>query len=504
MPNVDFHLPEVRALMPQYMLINDCVAGSISVKAKGVKYLPQPNPSDISEMNVRRYDQYRERAVFYNVTRRTTGGMVGQVFQQAPVIELPPKLKVLEKNATGTGVSLVGLAKSATRAVITKGRAGLFVDFPDVGDEVVSQQDVEKRGVRPTINFYEPEQIINWRIIDNGAEEILSLVVLKETYIVKDDGFEQTKRKQWRVLRLVGTVDEKNQPNGGFAFICEIWRESQTAPFKTYNPEGADGKPLDRIPFSFIGSENNDPELDEPPMFDLADLNIAHYRNSADYEEACFIVGQPTLALIGLTPEWYKEVLGSTIDFGSRGGIPLPVGGDAKLLQTNETTMAFEGMQHKERQMVALGAKLVEMKTVQRTATEAGIDANNETSTLVSTAENVSAAFTWAIETAGLYAGSSGGKFELNKEFDLSRLTPEEQKAVIATWQAGGISRTEMRNRLRHGGLATQDDKTAFAEIDAEQQAQREVAAEELGTQTDEAIRVQAAKDKATKKAAVA
>jgi len=488
MPNVDFHLPEIRAYMPMYQLINDCVAGSIAVKGKGVKYLPKPAPADLSKENGLRYDQYRERAVFYNVTRRTLGGLVGQMFDQEPIIKLPEALKVLETDATGTGIGIVGLAKGLARSVVSKGRGGLFVDYPDAA-EATTLQELEENGVRPTINYYKPEQIINWRVEARGAEEVTTLVVLKEPYVIKDDGFEQVKRTQWRVLKLTGLRGTDGQLTGKSAYSCEIWRDNRTAPWKTFNPTDAAGNPLNDIPFKFVGAENNDPDIDEPPMFDLADLNVAHYRNSADYEETCYVVGQPTLVLAGLTAEWYKDVLGGRVDFGSRGGVPLPVGATAELLQVQENTMAFEGMGHKERQMVALGAKLVEQKQVQRTATEAGIDANNETSTLVSSAENVSAAMTWAIEVAGQYAGTTGGEFTLNTEYELNTLSPGEQKEVIATWQAGAISWTEMRTRLRHGGLATQDDKTAKKEIDEEMEAQATADAETLATQTDETIR---------------
>lgn len=490
MPNVDFTLPEVRAYLPMYGLINDCVAGSFAVKKKGVKYLPKPSPADQSDENKLRYEQYTERAVFYNVTRRTLGGLVGQMFAQDPeVMELPGRLSVLEADATGTGVGLVGLAKGMARPVLSKGRAGLFVDYPDAA-EAVSLKQLEENGVRPTVNYYQPEQIINWRVEARGAEEVLTLVVVREEYVAKDDGFEQSKKKQWRVMKLVGTVDQKTeQLTGESQYVCEIWRDDKSAPWRTFNPTDSAGNPLTEIPFKFVGAENNDPDVDEPPMYDLADLNVAHYRNSADYEEACYVVGQPTLVLVGLTADWYKTVLKGRVDFGSRGGIPLPVNADAKMLQVQENTMAFEGMQHKERQMVALGAKLVEMKTVQRTATEAGLDANNETSTLISTAVNISEALTWALEVAGRYVGVTGGKFLLNTQYEINTLTPEEQKAVIATWQAGAITFKEMRARLRHGGLATEDDDKAKTEIDAEAQAMADKEAEALATQTDESIR---------------
>ncbi|MBL1368232.1 DUF4055 domain-containing protein, partial [Acinetobacter baumannii] len=109
---------------------------------------------------------------------------------------------------------------------------------------------------------------------------------------------------------------------------------------------------MDEIPFMFVGSHNNDPEIDNPPMYDLAELNIAHYRNSADYEEAVYMMGQPTYWFSGLTKEWIKEVLGGKIQLGSVGGVLLPANSSAGLLQPTPNTMAKEAMDQKENQMV--------------------------------------------------------------------------------------------------------------------------------------------------------
>ena len=57
--------------------------------------------------------------------------------------------------------------------------------------------------------------------------------------------------------------------------------------------------------------------------------------------------------------------------------------------------------------MVALGAKLVEQKQVQRTATEAAIDDAAETSVLGSCVRNVEAAYRWALQVCCDFVGAS-------------------------------------------------------------------------------------------------
>lgn len=458
MPNVSHRRKEYRDLLPQYDLIEDCVNGERAVKARRTIYLPQPNAELQTPENMTRYDAYLTRAVFYNVTKRTLAGLVGEVYLRNPVVEIPNILDAVHWDATGGGITLEQLSKRACQWSLSSGRTGLFVDYPRT-DKPASRADIDNGNIRPILRIFDAKKVINWRTLRKGAREYLSLVVIEDEYVVNDDGFMQSMAKEWLVLRM----DESNR------YVQERWR-TESDKVEELVPLGSDGKPLDEIPFIFIGSENNDAEPDNPPLYDLASLNIGHYRNSADYEESCYIVGQPTPFLSGLSEEWVKNILKDTVSLGSRTAIPLPAGGQAGLLQARENSMPFEAMQHKERQMVALGAKLVEARTVQRTAKEAEQEKATELSTLSSVAQNVSSAFTWALEWCARFVGVSDAKikFELNTEFDLTRLSPEERRQLIEEWQAGGITWDEYRDNLRRGGIAKLDDDEAKKRIQQE------------------------------------
>jgi len=498
-PNVSFVHPSLAALMPQYTLIRDAIAGETAVKNAKTTYLPMPDKLDKSDENKARYADYLARAVYYNVSRRTLGGLVGQVFTKDPIFKLPPQLAVLEKNVSGSGVTLKQQSKKALNYTLAFSRCGLHVDYPkttkDGDDEdsegVVTVADIASNRVRPTINLYSPLEIINWRMTEDGAEEKLSLIVLLESFVASDDGFEIKNAAQFRVLRLENGV-----------YTQEIWREPQPTNFngekipkgknfarhEKFTPRGPDGKPLDYIPFMFIGSDNNDPSPDNPNFYDLASLNLAHYRNSADYEDSCFIVGQPTPVVSGLTEDWLKDVMGGVVKFGSRGGIPLPAGAKAELLQASENTMIKEAMETKEKQMVALGAKLVEGKPVQKTATEAKQDKASEVSSLSSATLNVQDAYVWAIGVAAMFTGSEAADdcITLNTDFDIMNMSPEERRQTIEEWQKGAITFEEMRTVLRKSGTATEDDKAAKNSIAEDSAEALRLAAEAMGDGMDE------------------
>lgn len=465
MANVKYKRKELKDAEKRYTLIRDCIEGEITIKQRATVYLPMPIGEDDDAANSKRYDAYKKRATFYNVTKRTLDGLCGQIFMRAPMVQVPDKLDVVVKNADGGGVDLEHLAKRACDFVVGYGRAGLFVDYPAVEGGATLKQ-LADGDVRPTMTLYAPEKIINWRTTERGALTLLSLVVLEEDYVDSDDGFEAKMKTQWRVLRLTGTV-----------YSVEIWRQtgdSKQGAFTRFSnaiPTDASGKTLDKIPFTFIGAKNNDDTIDEAPLYDIASLNVAHYRNSADYEESAFMVGQPTPVFSGLTEDWVKNVLKGKVMLGARGAISLPVGGAATLLQASPNSMPFEAMGHKEKQMIALGARLVEQNAVVRTASEATIDYTTESSILASAAKNVNTAFAQALRWCGAFIGVDEGAeivFNLNTDFDIAKMSPEQRRQLIEEWQTGAISWEEVRANLRKSGIATMDDEKARAVIDEE------------------------------------
>jgi hypothetical protein len=54
------------------------------------------------------------------------------------------------------------------------------------------------------------------------------------------------------------------------------------------------GKPLDFIPFTFLSTDDNTAEVDEPPLIDLVNVNLSHYRTCADLEHGAHFTGLPT------------------------------------------------------------------------------------------------------------------------------------------------------------------------------------------------------------------
>jgi hypothetical protein len=476
MSSVKWKRPELIAVEPIYRMINDCIDGELAVKNKGAVYLPMPCSDDVSPENKLRYEAYKNRAVFYNVTERTLNGLVGEIFSREPVTEVPTEMGAVIEDVNGENINLIQSSKRACEIVLSTGRCGLFVDYPVVEDGA-SVYDIKEGRIRPTLTIYEPLKIINWRTRLKGAENLISLVVLEELEEIYEDDFERKTNIQYRVLRLGPSRDNPyfDSETDKDIYTVEIYRMdgSKFLVAESYQPLDFSGAKMTEIPFVFIGSENNDTKIDSAPLYSLAALNIHHYMNSADYEESCYITGQPTPWATGLTQEWIDKVLNGRIALGSRGGIPLPPESSVGILQAEPNSMPFEAMTHKERQMAALGARIVEQSVVQRTATEASLESNVENSILSTVAKNVSDAYTSALNMASNFIGKlQESKYELNSDFDLANMTESERRQIISDWQAGAISRTEMRMNYKYSGMKLLEDEIALQEIESEKDAE--------------------------------
>jgi hypothetical protein len=494
MPQIDYTRDEVKRQLGKWTLIRDCLSGQEKIKEKGTEYLPMPNAADKSEENKERYKAYKLRATFMNAVDNTVQGLLGQVFAADPVLELPPSMEIMEEDADGAGMTLTQRAKKTLAETLALGRAALLVDFPKAfTDEATglerdfTRAEMQDGTARANILQFDPENVINWRTRLVGGKRVLSLVVIAMKYISYDDGFEIKEDDEWRVLKL----DDADE------YVCEVWRLTSTvsAPgttnarpanqfvlYTSYKPRDATGAPLKHIPFTFVGSLNNNDSPDKPPMYDIAVLNIAHYRNSADYEDSVYMVGQPTPVATGLTSSWIKEQWGDKpLQLGSRGIVPLPSGGDFKLVGADENKMVIEAINQKERQMAMLGAKLVEKKEVQRTLGEAQMERAQVESVLVQCAKNTAASIQQCLRWAAAFYGEDPEKvvFELSTDFAINKLTPEERKSLIAEYQGGLLAFEEARNALRQSGIAYLDDDKARASIDAEAQSRVDMAAAE-------------------------
>ena len=461
MPVSDHH-PEYDKCKYKWSMVRDCCEGSQSVKSArsnagqiqgtletelGSLYLPPPNPTDNSNENKHRYRAYVKRANFVNFTASTKDAFVGMAFSKPIVCELPQQLETMKEDINGNGESLESVAKRSLDEQLKTGRQGLLVDYPEVDMGLTLAQT---EGIKPYFKFYEAETIINWKTKYINGRNVLCMVVLQECYDEPIDEFSAEKKDRYRVLML----------NEDGIYIQRLYNEHDE--LLVIDEEGStdiiprmsDGQPWREIPFIFIGSVNNDSKPDKAPLYDIAEINIAHYRNSADYEESCFLVGQPTPVVAGLTQGWVDENFKNGLEIGSRAVIPLPEGGSASLLQASPNQMPEQGMINKEKQLIQIGAKIITDSGQAETAEAAKIRFAGQNSKLATVVGNIEDGYLIAFGWALMFAGGDGEvEFTINRDFYDRTIDPQLLMAKIQLLDRQVVSISDVRNYLRDSNI---------------------------------------------------
>ena len=381
-----------------------------------------------------RTKQYRQDAILTNFTNLTKVGLTGLVFRKDPKIELPPELEYLEDDMTGSGINHNQFAQKVVGDVLQTGRYGLLVDY---------YNDGMKAYVKP----YAAESIINWKTRQVNGECVLSLVVLKEQVLDdENDIFSQETKVQYRVLFL-NELDKYEQLvyNDG----CEL--------VERITPTDYNNNLFDKLPFIFIGSENNDSCIDYQPLYDMAIVNLGHYRNSADYEESIYISGQPYLVVnIGdMSKDDFDNANPNGVQMGSRKGLVVNSNGGATLLQANANQLAAQAMKEKLEQAAAIGARLIAPAGGRETAEAARIRYGSQYSALYTLGNNVEEGIEAALELACMFMGADPEmvEYELNDQYYDDTADPNLVAQQIMLLDRGVISADVIRDYGRRTGF---------------------------------------------------
>jgi len=448
---IDFQHKEYKEHIDQWEMIDAVCEADDDVQ----KYLIELNPLDRSPENRDRNKSYRERAVFYPVAARTTNGLLSMLFNDWPRLEVPTTLDYLATNCDGSGTSIYQQSQCVAEDIISIGRNGLFVTYPEV-EGPLSRADMASGRYTATIHEIDADRIINWRLSQVGSQMKLSLVVFREEIEeVQPDGYEVKCVTQLRELALVDGV-----------FFDRKWRKNKDDDtwfvFSESTPRDGSGNQWDEIPFIFVGAKSNTTDVDKTTMYYLAKLNIAHYRNSADYEDSTWFAGQAQPWMSGVTSNHIKMMQDNNMYVGSRNMLGVPAGETFGFASAPPNPAVRQAMMDKLDAMIGLGARYLQPNGASKTATQAENEAAITHSDLSLISSNISEAYTLAIQWVARYMNvtlSENDGYTLNKEFIEPDASPQEIQAIIAGFIQGAIPASDYFRWLQKVDL-TDDDKT--------------------------------------------
>ena len=418
------------------------VSGGAAVAAMRQLVLPRPGGMVDGE-----YDSYLTRALYMNATQRTHDSLVGLVMQRPAQSSMPTVLSDLVSYIDGRGSRLEDFARMALSEVLEVGGGLAVVDHPSRPAGVITAAQERALGLRPVVSWYPRESVLEARLgTVNGNEEFVFLK-LAETWLEVEDEWTQKEREAVRVYDMnEGRVRVRvfRKTASGWTLYLEAY------------PAGRTGNGLTYIPAVAFGPETN--SFGKPPLLDLIDVNLAHFRNSADLEHALHFTGLPTPYASGVDPSSLPSLtLGSSMGYvfeGENAKIQFASYGAEGLAALKQA------MDDKVQMMAALGARMLSPESRSAESGEAlAIRRGGENSALAKVADSVSRSIVLVLETLAEWENITGDiSFSLNVDYLPTRLAANDLTALVSAWQAGGITSLELFERLKTGGII-RDDK---------------------------------------------
>ncbi len=416
-------------------------------------YLRLINPSDTSDYNKNKNMGMINGAVLFNASARTLSGLMGLLFRSDPRWpEFTGGMDYLLKDADGAGLSLDHQAQLVSWNVTQVGRHGLLADMPrnEKGESVTL--DRVRRGYRASIKQYSAENIVDYHESVVDGAKVLDLLILREYKTVwNDNKIDRTEEEVFRAYRLDDDV-----------VTVQMYDKAMTATSEEIPIIAGGSESLDRIPFVFVGSVNNNPDYDPLPLEVLVDTNIGHYQESANLRVSSWdtSAAQPYIADDGyLSHKRRDEEKGKAVEVGSDIVHIMGTGGVYGFAQPSPNSLSSDLMAKDELRMVALGAQLITASGQAETAEAVRIKHGSDVSVLESISINVADAYMKMFEYCHKLMGIAYDDLAtaLNREFFDSKLTAQEVTAIVGAWQAGAISEMEKSIALQKGKIISED-----------------------------------------------
>lgn len=444
MPKLDTVNTQYAKHHKQWKRCRDMIEGQDAIHGAGIEYLPKLKGQTIDE-----YLAYMTRATVFNASGRTLDALSGMVFSSDPKITVPAAMTDWLGDISLDGTSLANLANMTVEELIAVGRIGLIVEHPSNTLDGITVGVAEALNLRPYIRMYTAECIHDWRTgTVNGAIDYTMVKLMEYVEVPGADEFQSSSVAQYRVLDLF---------NG--AYRVRMYRQDpqKKDEWLQFGEDAfplSNGQPLNYIPFVIANANDVGPSVCKPPLLDLVDQNLAHYRNTADFEHGLHFTGLPTPVVSGvqLDPPNQSLSIGSTTAWV----FPDPAAKASFLEFTGVGLKSLsDELKAKEHRMAVLGARMLDDQIRGAESTETTlIKYAGEHATLASIAKNAAEALRMALWYAAEWAGIDGEvAVALNTQYGAAKLTPQALTALVAAWQAGAISKETLFQNLQTGKI---------------------------------------------------
>lgn len=388
-------------MQSDFALVDALMGGTDAMRAAGTKYLPQfPLESDDA------YSIRKETSVLFPAYQKTHERMVGRVFAKPVRVAdaVSDQIKEICKNVDRQQRNLSVFASSVFGTAFNYGLSHILVDMPIATGETLA----DGRNL-PYMAHISPKNVLGWRESNGELTQLRLSDSIKE-----DDGeFGEV------VVPIVTVLEPKT------------WRKYKKDK-EGWSLYDSGENSLGKIPLVTIYAKRTGFMTGEPPLKELAHLNIKHWQSQSDQDNLIHVARVPLLVRIG-------NEGGGDITIG-KSVIDLPQNGNLRFVEHTGAAIGAgrQALQDLITEMQLIGAKLLQPSNGVMTATQAKEEGADTKSPLAMIAENLRDGLDAALQLmADWLKLGDGGNVDLTTDLD-NDLAPVESMSIVNTLVASG------------------------------------------------------------------
>ena len=428
------HLPtaEMVELNKKSKIIDDLLGGTATMRKAAQTYL--------FKMEMEEPDSYRkrlERSTLYPALSETLSEMTGRVFfNPIDVADVTEAVQALFDDVDLVGNNLDVFASRWFYSALAYGCSFALIDFTRV-EAVKSRAEEKALNARPYWVHIKPHQVLGIKTARvNGKQAITQFRYVVNEQI--EDGEFGVKTVKHVYVYEIGKVRKFSEAEGGFRLESELLLTAQN-------------RPLDFVPVvPFITKRNELTNAIEPPLMELAYLNVKHWQSQSDQDNITNIARVPLLAIYSDDEVKQLSIGGSAIH--------LPVDSSMQFVEHSGQAIAsgVESLKDLEEQMKTAGAKLLTKTALAMTDSQARDEAGKEISQLRLLANRFEDAIDLALEYTGHWLGIAKeqvGNVQISGNIENDLDPSASMASVIQLRNAGVISNQSTFDEAKRRGL---------------------------------------------------
>lgn len=427
-----------------WRLIHALLGGTQTMRDASQEWLPIEPAESLAS-----YDTRLNRAILYNGYRDTLNKLKNRPFTHPiTIIDLPEELTYLEDDVDGTGKALEIFIKEVLTNLIKYGIAHIYVDhsiLEEVAEGIEISKAEEKRlGARVFLTNISPADLIGWQITRINKTIELNQIRVQETIIESSGDYGD---------------EEANYINVYNKDTWEVHKQDEEDEDK-YNPIREGVTTLGKIPLITIYANRAGHMLADPPLMDLAWLNLAHWQSYSDQRNILRFSRFGLLFGKGM-PEKLAENP-NQLEIGPTKAI-LVTSTEAELKYVEHNGKAIEAGQKDiediEQKMRVLGNQPL-MKDLPNTATAERLDEGRTVSQLQAWIKalerGIKQAFGLACEWRDITPKETM-KVEIYSDFEAIVLGGSDKELLLKMKEANEITGTRFLREQQRRGVFSQD-----------------------------------------------